>query len=34
LTRRLAGRHGATVELLARPTGGTRAMLVMSGAAL
>src|SRR5262245_7381025 len=34
LIRRLAGRYGATVELLARPTGGTRAMLVMPGAAL
>jgi two-component system OmpR family sensor kinase len=34
LIRRLAARHGASVELTPRPAGGTRAMLVMTGAAL
>src|SRR5262249_51455978 len=33
LIRRLAGRHGASVGLTGRPTGGTRALLVLSGAA-
>ena len=34
LIRRLAGRYGASIELTARPMGGTRAMLVLPGAAL